>query len=720
MAIKFSREQQLFTLTTAKTLYAFRVVNGCYLVHSYYGKKLPTPNLVFEPYVVSFSPYRKEWGNCYSPDIFFEECPTYGAGDFRANALRIKNGNGDSVTEFTYKGYKKYKGRYDIPDLPQARATEDTETLEITMEDKVSGCTLKLYYTVFYSMDVITRSMQVINKSGGKVTIKNCMPLCLDLPEDEYDMIKLWGGHCFERNFERTPLAHGKQSIFSRRGASSHQFNPFMALCDKKTTDTKGEVYGFNFVWSGSFENIIEVDQMSNTRVLVGLGGECFEYTLNDGESFSSPEAVMTFSKEGLNGMAGNFHKFINSCIVPEKALEGHRPVVLNTWEACYFNIDEEKLVRFAEEASKVGFDMLVMDDGWFGKRNHDHAGLGDWTPNPEKFKNGLASFVDRVKSYGIGFGIWIEPEMVNPDSDLFRAHPEWCIQCKDREMSLSRDQLVLDMSNDDVIEYLKKSFTETFRGVGIDYIKWDMNRHLSEVGSLNLPADRQEEVMYRYVLGVYKLCRFFRETWPEVMIEHCSGGGGRYDLGIMQYCSQIWTSDNTSAHSRIGIQYSSMLGYPASMMSCHVSNSGEDYRMLDYKFKVAVGGVLGYELNILTATEEAKKIMANQVKLYKTFDRLILTGNYHCIISPANGRFFSHYFVDDNGENILLSFVECRNAPAGKKFTLKVKHAIKDASYIDTISGEAYSGEQLRDGIEIISTGEKATALLWYFKKAD
>ncbi len=716
MPIKFKKADSTFTLTTKNTLYQFKVVNGCYLVHTYYGKKLPTPKIEFDPYVVSFSPYRKEWGNLYSPDIMFSECPTFGAGDFRATALRIKNKDGNSVTEFDYVNYKKYSGRYDIPSLPHARATEDTETLEITMKDRVTNCILKLYYTVFYRTDIITRSMQIINGSGDDITIKNCMPLCLDLHDCNYDLIKLWGGHCFERVFERTPLSHGKQSIFSRRGASSHQFNPFMAVCGKKTTDEKGEVYGFNFVWSGSFENIVEVDQMDNTRILVGLGSDCFEYTLKNGESFSSPEAVMTFSKDGLNGMAGNFHKFINKCIVPENALAGHRPVVLNTWEACYFNIDEEKLVRFAEEAKKTGFDMLVMDDGWFGKRNHDHAGLGDWTPNPEKFKNGLASFVNRVKAHGIGFGIWIEPEMVNPDSDLFRAHPEWCIQCKGRDMSLSRDQLVLDMSNPDVIKYLKDSFTSTFNGVEIDYIKWDMNRHLSEAGSLYLAPEKQEETMYRYVLGVYELCRFFRRTYPNVMIEHCSGGGGRYDLGIMQYCSQIWTSDNTSAHSRIGIQYSSMLGYPASMMSCHVSNSGDDYRMLDYKFKVAVGGVLGYELNILTATDEAKAIMSKQVELYKTFDRLILTGNYHCILSPAKSRFFSHYFIDDQCKNILLSFVECRNAPMGKKFTLKIKQAIKDAVYKDTVSGKTYTGEELRRGIEIISTGEKATAELWHF----
>ncbi len=718
MAIKFSKADGRFTLTTKDTLYAMTVLHGRYLVHTYYGKKLPAPELGFEPCVVSFSPYKAEYGNQYSPDVFFRECPTYGSGDFRPTALRIKNGEGNSVTEFDYKGYKKYKGRHEIPGLPHARVGDSTETLEIRLEDKVSGCALKLFYTVYYEENVITRSMQITNNSNADVKIENCMPLCLDLNGYDYDLIKLWGGHCYERNFERTPLCHGTQVISSARGASSHQFNPFMALCDKKAGNDKGDVYGFNLVFSGSFENSVHVDQMENTRVLVGLGSECFAYTLSAGESFDSPEAVMTYSREGLNGMSGNFHKFINKYIVPEGVLEGHRPVVLNTWEACYFNIDEEKLVNFAREAAKTGFDMLVMDDGWFGKRNNDKAGLGDWTPNPEKFKNGLGSFIKRVKDEGVQFGIWIEPEMVNPDSDLFRAHPEWCLRCPGREMSLSRDQLVLDMSNPEVVEYLKEAFTNVFEGLPIDYIKWDMNRHLSEVGSSYHPAERQDEVMYRYVLGVYELCRFFKEKFPYIMIEHCSGGGGRYDLGIMQYCSQIWTSDNTYPYSRTMIQYSSLLGYPASVMSCHVSNPGDNMKSLDYRFKVAVGGVLGYELNILRSSEEAKRIMSEQVKLYKTFDRLILTGDYYSIISPTDGRFDAHYFINSDGSEILLSYVERKHAKGGKILKLKMRNALKDATYKDMIGGGIYTGKELREGIEVISEGEDDTARLWHFVK--
>lgn len=363
--------------------------------------------------------------------------------------------------------------------------------------------------------------------------------------------------------------------------------------------------------------------------------------------------------------MARNFHAFTTKHILPEGAAAHPHPVVLNTWEACYFRIDEEILLQFAEEAVKLGIDMLVMDDGWFGKRNGDRAGLGDWTPNPEKFKDGLGAFVRRVKEKGIRFGIWIEPEMVNPDSDLYRAHPEWCLRAGYRELSLSREQLVLDMSNPAVLAYLKDSFLETFRGIPIDYFKWDMNRHLCEAGSPTLPPERQGEVTYRYMKGVYELLRFFRETYPDAVIETCSGGGGRYDLGMMAYGNQIWTSDNTNPYARIGIQYSSMLAYPASQMSCHVSNPGESLESLDFRYKVAVGGMLGYELNILRAPEAVKKGIAAQIKTYKTFERLIREGEYFPLISPFEAPVSSYYYASADREQFLLSFLQERDAAA-------------------------------------------------------
>lgn len=718
MAIKFQRSNGIFTLTTKRTAYAFQIAHGKYPVHIYYGKKGGEIK-PWDPYVVSFSPYLEQFGNCWSPDIFPQEVSFFGAGDFRTSALRLSGKDGNSVTSFDYRCYRYIDGIAPIPGLPQARGGEDVKTLCITMEDKVTGCLLNLYYTVFYDCDVITRHMELINKSADDVVIEKCMSMTLDLQNDEYDMISLYGGHYDERNYCRRAIAPGNQNIFSRRGASSPQFNPFFALCDKKATETKGDVYGFNLVYSGSFLAEVEVDQMGHTRVQTGLGSECFRYTLKGGESFVSPEAVMTYSNKGIGEMSRNFHKFVLNHILPEKAVKNPHPVVLNTWEACYFNIDEEKLVAFAEESAKCGFDMLVMDDGWFGARNHDHAGLGDWTPNLNKFKNGLKSFVDRVKAKGISFGIWIEPEMVNPDSDLYRAHPDWCLRVPGRPTSLSRDQLVLDMSNPAVIDYLKQSFSKTFEGVSIDYFKWDMNRHLSEVGSAALPPKQQSEVFFRYQKGVYELIEWFNQTYPNAMIETCSGGGGRYDLGMMCYGWQIWASDNTHPYDRIWMQRSALLGYPAATMSCHVSNPGENEKSLDFRYKVAVGGMLGYELNILNMTTPIKEIMSRQTKEYHQYESIIRTGTYYNLACPFEKCYDCHYYANEDNTQFLFGVSFKRSAKAGfVTSSMKIAQADKNATYRDLLSDKVYSGEELKNGLKFEATGEEYDAKLFWFVK--
>ncbi len=714
MPIKFKKADKMFILTTKNTAYAFSVECDRYLVHQYYGKKTAAFKR-YEPYVVSFSPYLKEAGNSWSPDIFPQEYSFFGSGDFRTAALKLKGADGTGVTDFVYRSYRYINGTHEIEGLPQARGDEDTKTLEIRMADALTGCELFLYYTVFYEEDVITRHILLKNKGKSAVKIEKCMSMTLDLPSCRYDLITLWGGHVDERNYQRAPLHHGVQSICSRRGASSHQYNPFMAVCDKKATEEKGDVYGFNLVYSGSFLDEAEVDQTEKTRVQLGLGEENFGYTLLPGEEFTSPEAVMTYSSKGLGQMSRNFHAFTRNRIMPKKALKPH-PVVLNTWEACYFNIDEEKLLRFAEESAKVGFDMLVMDDGWFGARNHDRAGLGDWYVNTNKFKNGLAPFVKGVKQNGISFGIWIEPEMINPDSDLYRAHPEWVLAVPGREPSLSREQLVLDMSNPEVVDYLIDSFTKTFEGVPVDYFKWDANRHLCDIYSPTLPADRQDEVPFRFMKGVYRLFKWFEEHFPDTVIETCAGGGGRYDLGMMQYGFQIWTSDNTWPYARVWMQRSSLLAYPAATMSCHVSNPGEDMKSLDYRYKVAVGGMLGYELNILNMTAPIKEEMARQVKEYKSFEHLVRLGDYYCIACPFLSDYSSYYYTNEDRSEILFSLIEKRSAKKGVTKPLKIKEAKKGVTYVDVLSGSKYTGEELKAGLVLPLAGEKDTASLMYF----
>ncbi len=716
MAISFNEQTKTFILDTKNTRYSFAVMFDNYPVHLYYGKKDEGVEAVFEKKYRSFSPYIESIGTTYSPDTTALEYSTFGDGDFRATALRIKNGDGNSVTSLVYKSHRIFGGRLDLERLPFADADEDTYTLELTMEDIVTDVEVKLYYTVFENEDIISRYAVVTNRGKSDVTIEKCMSLMLDLPDCDYDMISLYGGHVNERNVQRRPLFHGMQSVCSRRGASSHQFNPFIALCRKETTHERGEVYGFNFVYSGNFLDEVEVDQCEATRVLIGLGGENFNYLLKPEEKFISPEAVMTYTDMGLGQMSRNFHAFINAKILPPEPFEC-RPVVLNTWEACYFNIDEDELVRFAESARDAGIDMLVMDDGWFGARDNDKSSLGDWFVNEPKFKNGLASFVDKIKSYGIRFGIWVEPEMINPVSKLYEAHPDWCISVKNREKLLSRNQLVLDMANPEVIAYLKDIFSKTFEGVSIDYFKWDMNRHMSGVGAPSLPPERQGEAAFKYMLGVYDLFRWFKEKYPNAMIENCSGGGGRYDLGMMKYSTMIWTSDNTNPMARIRIQYGSMLAYPASTMSCHVSKPA-DVNDLNFRYHVALGGALGYELHLPNAPQEIKDRVKEQVAEYRGFEKLILTGEWYPVLSPFDSFGSAYYYTNADRSEILLSFLQSSGGDGTHNYFLKVSQADADAVYVDRLSDKEYTGGQLRAGITLRTSYKSQYSKMWHFVK--
>lgn len=711
-------ENNRFTLKTDNTEYIFCLLYDKYLAHLYYGPQNGAEKNYDSRYK-SFSPYPTETGKAYSPDTCMMEFSGFGSGDYRTTSLKLRNPNGDSVCSFEYVAHRCFGGRQELPGLPFAEADGDTETLEVTLRDPVTACVVKLYYTVFPREDVISRYAVIENHSGGDAVIEKSMSLLLDLPDCDYEWITLYGGHNNERNYQRRPLFHGMQSIGSRRGASSHQFNPFTALCAPTATETAGAVYGFNFVFSGNFLCEAEVDQNGGTRMQLGLGGENFSWLLKDGESFATPEAVMTCTDRGLGQMSRNFHRFVRNRILPPEPFE-KRPVVLNTWEACYFNIDEAELLRFAETAADYGIDMVVMDDGWFGTRNHDKAGLGDWFENKEKFPQGLAPFVAKMKQKGVKFGIWIEPEMVNPDSDLCRAHPEWCLQVKGRQNLLSRSQLVLDMGNPAVLEYLKEQFSATFNGVDLDYFKWDMNRHLSEVGSTVLPPERQSEAAYRHMLGVYELFRWFRNRFPHAMIENCSGGGGRYDLGMMKYSTMIWTSDNTQPKQRILIQYASMLGYPAATMSCHVANRRNSFEVpgqRTFGWQVAIGGALGYELHLPNASQEAKEAVRQQIEDYRRFEDLILRGDYFPLVNPFQEEISAYYYTDADRSRFLLSALQNRGR-VGQYYTLSIAEAQPDAVYHEVFTDTDYTGRQLMAGIRFACSVEDPYGKVWYFER--
>ncbi len=722
MAIFFNEEKKTFTLETLNTKYILQIVFGRFPVHLYYGKKdgeVPEYNdryRAFSPYLAE---YARKYSGKYSPDTALLEFSGFGSGDYRATSLKLRNGDGNAVCSFEYKGYNIFDGRKALPGLPHAEADEDTKTLELIVFDTATNATVHLFYTVFPNEDIISRYVTVENTTLTPIRIEKIMSLTLDIPSCEFDMISLYGEHNIERSFQRQPLFRGNQSIFSRRGSSSHQYNPFFALCSHDAEHSHGDVYGFNFVYSGNFLDEVEVDQTCGTRVQVGLGGENFAWLLDVGESFTTPEAVMTYTDKGIGAMSRNFHKFIRAKILPPEPFE-KRPVVLNTWEACYFDIDENALLRFADSAAKTGMDMVVMDDGWFGTRNSEYSGLGDWVANPQKFKNGLAPFVKKMKSHGIKFGIWIEPEMVNRDSALYRAHPEWCLHLPRREAQESRHQLVLDMANPAVVNYLKESFTEVFRGIDIDYFKWDMNRNMTDVGTPSLPAERQDETAHRYMLGVYELFRFFRERFPNAMIENCSGGGGRYDLGMMKYSTMIWTSDNTNPMPRIKIQYSSLLAYPAATMSCHVSNPEnvcEDENALRFRWQVAVGGALGYELHLPEASESIRNTITKQIEAYRKVEDLILRGDYFPLCNPFECGIIAYYYTNADKSRILLSALQ-NGAIKDDFYILSVSDIDKNAVYRDAYTGERYEGEELLCGIRYDTEDKENSGRVWYLIK--
>ena len=728
MPIIYNSNDKRFILETNNTEYAFSIMYGKFLIHEYYGVKRTDKKQYYTAPIRAFSTKIDGADADFTLTDSFLEFPFFGNGDYRCSSLRIKGKTGDSCTCFYYKNHEITEGRKEIPGIPCARPLNNTETLIITLYDEVTECTLKLYYSIFPDCDVITRYFTLENASDEAVTIQKAMCLSLDIEGHDFDMISLYGYHGHERNVQRVPLSYGNHSIMSRRGASGHQFNPFIALAAKGADEENGEVYAFNLVYSGSFLDEVEVNTSGNTRVAIGLGEENFKYTLKPSETFDSPEAVMLYSPRGIGDMSRKMHRFVRNAISP-KEISANRPIVLNTWESCLFDINENMLIDFAKEAVKYGMDTLVMDDGWFGQRNGDRAGLGDWYANKDKFPNGLKNLVLRVKEIGMKFGIWIEPEMVNPDSDLYRAHPEWCLNCRERKPSLSRHQLVLDLCNPEVRDYLKNSFLETLGDVPIDYIKWDFNRNLSEVGSYYLDNSCQEEAWYRYQLGVYDMYYWFRKTFPNVIIENCSGGGGRYDLAMMALSTQIWTSDNTNAADRVKIQYGSTIGYPASVMSCHVSEPGDDEECMErlrYKYHTALGGILGYEFNITKTSQQVKNEILKQTAFYREVEDLIKCGDQYRLLLPTENdcEAYAYYYTasedmdEQAGERIFVTYLQNKGTDSENAFVLKIPSADENALYTDKISGEKFSGRELKDGLSVAPSKKNEFSIIRYLVK--
>lgn len=662
-------ENNIFTLHTNNSSYQMKVDDKGSLIHTYYGKRTDETDY---SYLIALAD-RGFSGNvpqaqderAYSLDFMPQEFPVWGSGDYRVNCLQTDLGSGVDDCLLVFDSYKTYTGKYALQALPAMFASEHdkVETLEITLKDYHEAFYVHLLYGVFEDYDVITRAVVLENKTDQNIILSRIMSACLELNTSDWDMIHFYGRHAGERETERVPLFHGITELQSTRGTSSHQHNPFVILAGKNANEDMGECYGLSLLYSGGFHMQAEVDQTCQARLVMGIDDSDFSWELPSGACFTAPEVCMSYSASGLSKLSHNYHNAFLNHLIRSKWKDKQRPVLVNNWEATYFDFNAKKLLQIAEEASALGLDMLVLDDGWFGKRDNDYSGLGDWYVNEEKLGCSLTQLVDEVNGMGLMFGIWFEPEMISEDSDLYRVHPDWAMIVPGREPIRGRSQLVLDMTREDVQEYVKERLFAIMDSANIQYIKWDMNRSIAAAYSAKLPGKRQGEVRHRYILGLYHVLEALLQRYPDLLLEGCSGGGGRFDAGMLYYSPQIWCSDNTDAVERLRIQYGTSFAYPMSTVSAHVSvcPNHQNGRVTPFKTRgiCAMQGTFGYELDLSKMTDEEKNMVKRQVQTFKQHYRLFQFGDYYRLTSPVDNHDYTAWeYANKNGEEACLSVV--------------------------------------------------------------
>ena len=705
MGIVYSKADRTFTIQTKNTTYQMQVDPYGFLLHLYYGKKTDGScmDYLLTYYDRGFSgnPFDAGDDRTYSMDALPQEYPSYGTGDYRSTALIVENADGSTACDLRYRSHHIFNGKYKIPGLPAVYADEtESQTLEIVMEDAVTGVEVTLQYGVLPDYDVITRSEKIVYRGEGKICIRKAQSACLDFVQGKYDLLTFYGRHAMERTMQREPVTHGSHVIGSVRGTSSHQYNPMMILADEKTTDQYGNCYAMSFVYSGNFKGETLKDQFGQTRALMGLQDEMFSYPLAEGETFYTPEVLLTFSGSGMNLLSQSLHRCIRQHICRGKYKESVRPVLVNSWEASYFDFDGDTLYELAKEAKHAGIDMLVLDDGWFGERENDQKALGDWQDNLGKLPDGLGGLSAKIHAMGLKFGIWVEPEMISEDSDLYREHPDWALTIPGRNPVHARNQLVLDFSRKEVVDHIFDQICKVLDQGNIEYVKWDMNRSLMDVFSRG--TEDQGRVMYDYVLGLYDFLERIVTRYPDLLIEGCSGGGGRFDAGMMYYTPQIWCSDNTDALDRLQIQYGTSFGYPVSAVGSHVSavpnHQTGRITSLHTRGVVAMAGTFGYELNLGKLSEEEKQEIRLQVEEYRKFAPLIQTGLYYRLSDPAREEYAAWAFVSEDQKEVLLNVVLQEIHGNMTVNYVKLQGLKCSAIYRDTETGKSYNGAALME----------------------
>ena len=713
MSIVFHEKNRTFHLFNDKISYIMTVLPNGQMGQLYFGKRIHQRedySYLLEMMARPMGSYVFEGDRTLSLEHVKQEYGVYGSTDYRCPAVEILQENGSRLTDFCYKSHTVSSGKPKLRGLPATYTESDSEaeTLTLVLEDRVTGIELELLYTLFAGEGIIARSARFLNRGKEPVHLLKAMSLCMDLPDHDYDWIQFSGAWARERYPKKRRLEMGIQSVGSIRGNSSHEHNPFVILKRPTADEFQGEVIGFSLIYSGNFLAQAEVDTHDTTRVLLGINPEWFDWKLEPEEEFQTPEAVMVYTDRGMNDMSQTFHRLFQKRLARGYWRDRERPILINNWEATYFDFTEERIVEIAEKAKEQGIELFVLDDGWFGKRTCEQAGLGDWKANPERLPKGIAGLAEKIEALGMKFGLWFEPEMVNKDSDLYREHPDWILAVPERRQSQGRYQYVLDFSRKEVVDHIYGMMAEILGSAKVSYVKWDMNRSITECWSAALPADRQGEVFHRYILGVYDLYDRLNTAFPEVLFESCASGGGRFDPGLLYYAPQGWASDDTDAAERLKIQYGTSYCYPISSIGAHVSASPNHQIMrstpLYTRANVACFGTFGYELDLNRLTAEEQEEVKQQVKFMKKYRRVLQFGTFYRLESPFDGNITAWMAVSGDRKTAVVGWYRTLNGINMGYTRVKLRGLDPDSVYRvsedGVLRGEHYGDELMNVGL--------------------
>ena len=695
MAIKIFEKEKQFHLYNSKISYVIGECRDGEVGQLYFGKRINENQIIYGYQTLAGRPLccPVTDDENYTKELASLEYPAFGNGDFRGAAYEIRQANGSRVTNLMYDRYEVYKGKKPIPGLPASYVNTEDEatTLEVVCKDEVAKVEVTLFYTIYENYNILTRHASFKNIGSEEVKLTKALSVCLDLPDYEYDWMQFEGAWGRERYPHVRSVEKGIISIESMRGHSSANFNPFIILKRKNADEFQGEAMGINLVYSGNFRAAAEVDNFGKLRFTMGINPNWFVWPLNPEETFDTPEVIISYTKEGLNDLSQNIHKFMNNNLVRSPYKNKPRPILLNNWEATEMDFDEEKILKIAKKGQEAGVELFVLDDGWFGKRDDDYAGLGDWFVNTKKLPDGITGLAKKVNDLGLDFGLWIEPEMVNPDSDLYRAHPDWVLAAPDRRRTLGRHQMVLDYSKPEVVDNIYHQLYDVISKANISYIKWDMNRSITECFSQGMEPEKQGMVYHKYILGVYSLYERLIKDFPHILFESCASGGGRFDAGMLYYAPQAWTSDDTDGHERVKIQYGTSYGYPIASMGAHVSASPNNQTgrsmHVDDRANIACFGTFGYELDLNEVSEEEFEAVKRQIVFMKEYRGLFQYGTLYRLQSPFEKNIASWMVVSEDKKEAVVVMYKTHKVPNIGMETIKLQGL--EESLIYSINGK-------------------------------